>query len=113
MKILPPSTPSVLPVKIANVSMRVPVCVDEETTRGIVEALNARIKQIEEKAPRIDTQAFALQTAYEAAVDLYLLRRDQERDIRELGVALDGIATQLSELAEDFAPVEKPERKKE
>ncbi len=113
MKALPPSPPAAVQIKIGNATMRVPVCVDEETTLEIVQRVNQRLKQVEEKATRIDTQAFALQTAYELAADLYLSEREHERDVRDLAKALDKIATQLSALAEEFAPAEKPERKKD
>ncbi len=89
-------------VKIANSTLRVPVCVDERTTQTLAEAVTKRFKSIEEAAGRIDTQAFALQTAYEFAAQLHMLRQHAAEDERTLTVALDTIAERLATLINDF-----------
>lgn len=96
--------PDTIQVKIANVTVRVPVYLDEKTTRALAEQVSDHIKEIEGTASRIDTQAFALQAAHEFAAELHALKREQERDTRDLVVTLDAIATRLKELTDEFAP---------
>jgi len=85
-------------VQLGKAKILVPVCEDEETTRAIAERVTARLKQIEEESDRIDTHAFALQTAFSFATEVHALRGDSEQDTREITLALDKIATRLKEI---------------
>jgi hypothetical protein len=93
---------STLQVKIGKATLKVPLCVDEQTTLAIVQRISDRLQDIEEHAPRIDTQAFALQAAYEFASEIHLLRKEQDQDAHDLIKALDAISSRLQELAAEF-----------
>jgi len=97
--------PRTIPVKIANATVQVPVHIDEATTQALAEEVNARIQAIQEGSDRIDTQAFALRAAYELAANLHAENQRQERETKELLVALDAIASRLKQLAAEFAPL--------
>lgn len=86
--------------RIANVRLRLPVYRDKQTTLELAEAVTARIGEMEEKAGRVDSQAFALQAAFAYAVELHAERAERDGDTRELLKALDAIATQLNGLLE-------------
>jgi hypothetical protein len=93
---------STLQVKIGKATLKVPVCVDEPTTLAVAQQISDRLKEIEDHATRIDTQAFALQAAYEFAVDAYLVRKEQDRDAHELAKSLEAIASRLRDLTKEF-----------
>jgi cell division protein ZapA (FtsZ GTPase activity inhibitor) len=85
-------------LKIANVTLRVPVYRDEETTHAIAEKVTERFQAIEEASDRVDTQVFALRTAFDMAVELFALMEEQEADTRELLIMLDTISSRLEEI---------------
>lgn len=86
--------------RIANVNLRLPVYRDKQTTLELAEKVSALIGAMEEKAGRVDSQAFALQAAFSYAVELHAERAAQDGDTRELLKALDGIASKLNGLLE-------------
>ncbi len=90
-------------VKIANATVSVPMCEDEETTRQIARMVSDRIQAIEENAIRIDSHAFALRAAYEFAAALHDAKKDQQADEQQIATALDAIATKLQNLADEYA----------
>lgn len=81
--------------RIANVKLRLPVYRDKQTTLELAEEVTALIGEMEEKAGRVDSQAFALQAAFAYAAELHAERAERDQDTRELLKVLDGIATQL------------------
>ena len=85
-------------VKVAGVLLTVPVVGDEATTRWVVAGVESRFRDIEERAVRIDSQAFALQTAVAYAIDLEQARMDQTDQAKALAKSLDGILTNLRDL---------------
>jgi Cell division protein ZapA len=87
-------------VKVAGVPLKVPVVGDEATTRRVVAGVESRFRDIEASATRIDSQAFALQTAVAYALDLEQARMHQAEQEKALARALDGILTNLRELLE-------------
>ena len=87
-------------VRIAGVRLTVPIVGDEAATRRVAAEVEARFRDIEASAARIDSQAFALQTAVAYALDLEQTRMDQAEQERALAKALDGILTSLRELLE-------------
>jgi len=86
--------------RIANVKLRLPIYRDKQTTLEIADELTARIAEMEEKAGRVDSQAFALQAAFAYAVELRAEQDERDRDTRDLLKMLDGIAGQLRRVIE-------------
>lgn len=84
--------------RIANVKLRLPVYRDKQTTLKLADEVTAMIATMEEKAGRVDSQAFALQAAFAYAVALRAEKDEHDADTRELLKVLDGIATQLNGL---------------
>ena len=91
-----------LRVKIGGKTVTVPVFKDEQTTLRIVDLVNRRIQNIEENSPRIDTQAFALQTAYSFAVDLARAEAAEAEDEGELVQALTKLQLALGDVLKTF-----------
>lgn len=96
-----------LRVKIANATVSVPVCDDEETTREVARKVTERIEAIEESTGRIDSQAFALRAAYEFAMALHEFKKNVQADEQQIAAALDAVAGRLDTLAKEFAITDK------
>jgi len=92
-------------VRLGGVPIKVPIVVDAETTEGIVAQVNERFKQIESQGGKINTQVYALLTAYQFAVDVFTLRRKMEADESDLIRALDKLNASLQTA---FAEIESP-----
>ncbi len=88
--------------KIANVTLRLPVFRDEKTTLELAEEVGRVVLAMEADAERFDTQAFALRAAFEFARRLKALELENAADLHELVKALDGMATGLHQLVEEF-----------
>lgn len=86
-------------LKIANVTVQVPVCKDLATTKAIAAAIEQRMREVEAGSKRIDSTAFALRVAFEFASDLHLLREEQEGTVQEIAVALDGMLQRMEAVA--------------
>jgi uncharacterized membrane protein len=78
----------------------VPVYRDAETTQAIVAALNDRLAAIEDTSTRIDTVAFALQAAFELAVEAEEERVGRRDDQAAVEQALTRIAHALQDTAD-------------
>lgn len=89
-------------VRIANVNMRVPVFLDEETTERIAQEVDACIARIEAESTIIDTQKFALLAAFSFAVEKHALLEEQDQDTRDLVKALESLASRLKALAHQY-----------
>lgn len=61
-------------VQIAGLNLRVPKFRSEEATNALVERVNAKLKDLESHSTKVNTQAFALQAAYEFAVEVAELK---------------------------------------
>ncbi len=90
-------TPS-LQVKMGGKTVTVPIVKNEETTLRIVERVNQRLQDIEESSPRIDTQAFALQTAYSFAVELAQAEAAEADDQQDTLEALGRLQRSLEDV---------------
>jgi len=91
--------PPEIEVRIANIPVRVPVYRDEATTRALAEELNARIQQLEQKARKIDTQAYALRVAYELLTAVVEQRAAAALEESALASSLERIAERLETIA--------------
>ena len=67
---------STVDVQIGGITVRVPMYGSMEDTRAIVEAVNSRLGELEAKSGKVNTQAFALQAAYEFAIESVQLREE-------------------------------------
>lgn len=94
-------------VVLGRMRMRVPVIVDEATTRRAVEQVNARLALVEKQSQRVDTLEFALLAALSFACELEETKRAiaEEReqlaetsteDAKEFFQELDKIAEALN-----------------
>lgn len=87
-----------LQVKIGGKTVSVPIYRDEPTTLSLIELVNQRLEEIEASSPRVDTQAFALQTAYAFAVDIARLEAAASAEEDELVQALSRLQTALADV---------------
>ena len=96
-----------LEVTLAGVRVKVPLYRDEKSTLALAETVNARFKQLEAQGAKVNTQLFALQTAFSFAVDLAENQESANIADHDLLKALDKIeATLQATLAEITAPSE-------
>ncbi len=94
-------------VRLGGVPIKVPVVIDDETTEAIVAQVNERFKLVEAQGGKINTQVYALQTAYQFAVDLFILKKKMEAEETDLVRALDRLTASLqTTLAEIESPKE-------
>lgn len=84
--------------KIGRRDLEVPICDDRETTQKIIQMVNDRLQEIEDKSERIDTMDFALQTAVSFAADLTQARKAHAEDEKELLLALDALSQHLRDM---------------
>ena len=87
-----------LNTKIANVSLEIPIYEDISTTKHLISKIEEKLHQIEQESPRVDSQAFALQVAYDFAVELHRANRKAEGNNKDILVALDALQSRLHEL---------------
>lgn len=99
-------------IRIANVNLRVPVVVNEETTQDIAKEVEECIARIESESSVIDTQKFALLAAFSFAVEKQVLQAEHDQDNRDLVKALETLATQLKSLSHRFSIAAPPRNEK-
>jgi cell division protein ZapA (FtsZ GTPase activity inhibitor) len=95
-------TPARVRVTLAGKTIDVPVHGDTQATQKLVARVNARIKEIEQRAGRIDTQAFALEAALDFAAELHRVEQEAEADRKSLYNELDRLGKQLDKLTREF-----------
>ncbi|NUM53042.1 MAG: cell division protein ZapA [Candidatus Hydrogenedentes bacterium] len=89
-------------VRIAGLTLRVAPCGTHEQTAAIVEAVNARLKQFEAASTKVNTQAFALQAAYEFAKELAELQdriAAEEQTVRD---AVNGLVQRIEAIRREI-----------
>jgi cell division protein ZapA (FtsZ GTPase activity inhibitor) len=109
-------SPAKVTVEIAGVSLRIPVYKDPETTKRIAAELGQRLQEIEGRASRIDSHAFALEAALELAIERERLQGEADETTAQTLHALDTLAATLDELIDaatgkagpTIRPLEKP-----
>ena len=84
-----------LRVTLGRTTLDVPVYVDEETTRALVERVNDRIAELEAHAKRIDSTAINLLTAFSFAADLHSAQEEHDQDTHEVTRALERLIDTL------------------
>ena len=85
-------------VKLGGLSLRVAPFGSPERTQDIVAAVNARLKELEAASPKVNTQAFALQAAYEFACQLAEWQDRLEDEEAQIVGAIAGVAAQVNAL---------------
>lgn len=87
-------------VRIGAVSVEVPEGVGQALADSIAERLTARLKEIEVASTRIDTLAFAMQLAFDIALQNHRMGEDRQREnaelLRALSAANDAIEAHLA-----------------
>lgn len=63
-------------VMLGGMRMRVPVCKDHETTKLIVDTINAEFQSVSSQGGKFNTQVFAFQTAYQMAGQMVMLQEE-------------------------------------
>ena len=94
--------PKRVKVRIRGIPVLLPVHIDEETTAALVQEVEDRFKRIEDESDTVDTQRFALQTAYEYAIELYEMEARQKQDTNDLVKVLERIVQELKDLTKRF-----------
>lgn len=89
-------------VKIGGRTFSVPRLRDQDTTYHIAKLLQDRLKQIEAKSPRIDTQAFAIEAAMSFALDHLEAEETLDSETKEMMLALSELSKELQSICRDF-----------
>lgn len=89
-------------VKIGGRSFSIPRFRDTDTTYYIAKLLHERLKVIEAKSGRIDTQAFAIEAAMSFAYELMESEETLEAETKEMLSALGKLSEDLRSICREF-----------
>ncbi len=89
-------------VRIGNRTFSVPRLKDDDTTYHIAKLLQNRIKEIEARADRIDTQAFAIEAAMSFAYELLESEETLEAETTEMMSELSKLSKKLNDICLEF-----------
>ncbi len=89
-------------LKINKIPVVLPIHVDLDTTTRLAGQVEERMKRLEKESGTVDTQRFAVQTAYEFAAEMYDLEKRHEQDVHDLVKALEHVASQLKNLEQRY-----------
>ncbi len=89
-------------VKLGGKTVEVPVYRDSRATLKLAERLNERLKAIEAKSSRIDTQAFALEAAFTFAAEAQRLADNADADRVTTLKELDRLSKAIDKLVREF-----------
>ena len=95
-------SPARVKVKLAGKTIEVPVYGDSQLTQKLAARVNQRLKEIEQRAQRIDTQAFALETALAFAAELEEVRGESEADRKAMLAELDRLSKTVDKLIREL-----------
>ncbi len=95
-------SPARVRVKLAGKTIEVPVYGDSHATQQLAARVNARIKEIEERSGRIDTQAFALEAALAFAAELKAVQEAADGDRKAMFAELDRLSKEIDKLVREF-----------
>ena len=95
-------TPDTVDVKLSGLTVRVPTRGKPERSQQIADSVNARIQQIEKTSFKVNTQAFALQAAYEFAADLDQLKIQIANEQETAAMAIQQLSDQVRALRADI-----------
>lgn len=89
-------------IKIGGSVFNVPILKDKDTTYHIAKMVQQRIKDIEKRSHRIDTQAFAVEAAMSFAFDQLDAEDELEDNTTELMKALSNLSKEIDSITRDF-----------
>ncbi len=89
-------------IKIGGRNFNVPILKDEDTTYYIAKLVQERIKEIEKRSQRIDTQAFAIEAAMTFAFAQLDAEEELEENTSELMKALASLSESIESITRDF-----------
>ena len=89
-------------IKIGGSTFNVPIFKDKDTTYYIAKLVQERIKEIEKRGGRIDTQAFAVEAAMSFAFAQLDAENELEENTQELMKALSNLSTEIGSITKDF-----------
>ena len=84
-------------IRIAGLKLRVESAGSAERTMAVVNAVESRLKHLENTSAKLNTQAFALQAAYEFARELDELRGRIAEEESSLRHEIDELAQRITE----------------
>ena len=90
-------------VKLGGRTVDVPVYKDKDSTLTLVKKVNDRLKDIEAKSVRIDTQAYALEAALSFAMEAMQHDDEKQENTRDLLVELDALEKELTRLIQEHS----------
>lgn len=97
--------PETVVVSLGNMNLRVPIYGSRSETIKLADRVNERLRAIEDRSERIDTQAFALEAALFFAAEAEQLRRaiekaheETETEIQEMTKAVSALNSALEEV---------------
>jgi len=97
-------------VKIGNRTFSVLRLKDEDTTYHIAKLLQQRLKIIEDRSSRIDTQAFAIEAAMSFAYDLIESEETLKAETKEMMSELSKLSKDLNYICLEFdIEIDEPE----
>jgi len=82
-------------VTLGGLTLRVAPCATDEETAAAVERVNARLRELEAASSKVNTQAFALQAAYDFARQLAELRAQVNTEEVRTAEALAEVAREV------------------
>lgn len=91
-------------IRVGGTQLAVPVYGDAATTRKAAEHVTQRLQAIEQRSPRIDTYAFALEAALSFAAEVLEESAVRTEETAETMKALDKIHDALRELTTEYQP---------
>lgn len=89
-------------VRIGNRTFSVPRLKDDDTTYHIAKLLQVRLQEIEARADRIDTQAFAIEAAMAFAFNLLESEETLEAETKEMMSELSKLSKKLTDICLEF-----------
>lgn len=85
-------------VQIAGMKLRVPKSGVGETTAALVDRVHAKLKELESRGSKVNTQAFALQAAYEFALEAAELKEAYAASEARLVESINGLHDRVEAL---------------
>jgi cell division protein ZapA (FtsZ GTPase activity inhibitor) len=89
-------------VKLGGKTVEVPVFKDTRATLRLAEVVNEKLKAIEAESGRIDTQAFALETAFAYAAEAQSLADAADAHRVEVLKEFDRLSKSMDKLVREF-----------
>lgn len=90
--------PSKVEVRLGGLNIRVVPFGTPQDTQTIVDTVNAKLAEIEATGVKVNTQAFALEAAYEFACDVARIRRECQSADEVLAATLEEVLSKIHAL---------------